>query len=448
MTTLTPHLIEKYGGPVPRYTSYPTAPQFHDGIGADTYAEWLAALDPSMGALSLYLHIPYCRKMCTYCGCNTKITRQHAPVAGYVDDLVAEIELVARHLGERFPVSNIHFGGGTPNMLTPEEFAGVMAALGDAFDLGPQTDTAVEIDPRLLTGRMADAMAAAGVTRASLGVQDLNDDVQQVIGRVQPLAVVDNALGLLRRAGITAINLDLMYGLPLQTVEKVRRSAELAAALGAHRIALFGYAHVPWMKPHQRLLDGYPRADGAGRLAQAEAAADTLAEHGYRRIGLDHFARREDPLVRAQASGRLMRNFQGYTTDDAPALIGFGASAIGTLPQGFVQNLPDVRGHARAVAAGRLPVARGLALTADDRRRAAIIERLMCDLKVDLSGFGGAPAFRPELARLGALAADGLAVLDGPRVTVPEDARPLVRVVAAVFDRYLDPAAGRHSKAV
>lgn len=446
--TLSAGLTEKYGGPVPRYTSYPTAPHFHGGVGAGTYAGWLAALDPSMGPLSLYLHVPFCREMCAYCGCHTKITRRHAPVAGYVETLIAEIALVARHLPGRFAVSQIHFGGGTPNMLAPDEFTRVMAALRGAFDLVPGAETAVEIDPRVLTGRMADAMAAAGVTRASLGVQDFNDDVQQTIGRVQPLAVVDCALGLLRRAGIHAINLDLMYGLPLQTVGKVRRTADIAAALGAQRIALFGYAHVPWMKAHQKLLDGYPRADGAERLAQAEAAAETLAGHGYRRVGLDHFALRDDPLCRAQGSGRLMRNFQGYTADDAPALIGFGASAIGTLPQGFVQNLPDARGYARAVAEGRLPIAKGLELTADDRVRAAIIGRLMCDLTVDLSDFGGALAFRPELARLALLAADGLAVLDGPRLTVPEQARPLVRVVAAVFDRYLDAGQGRHSRAV
>ncbi|MCF3628318.1 oxygen-independent coproporphyrinogen III oxidase [Thalassospiraceae bacterium LMO-SO8] len=446
------HLLEKYGGPVPRYTSYPTAPQFHDGIGAAAYADWLTALGPGDGPVSLYLHIPYCRELCTYCGCNTKITRRYAPIAGYVTDLTAEIDLVAANVGEPLAVSHVHFGGGTPNILGADDFLALMGHLRRSFAFGPDTETAVEVDPRVLTGDMAEAMAAAGVTRVSIGVQDLNEDVQQAINRVQPLSVVRRAVAMLRGAGINEINLDLMYGLPLQTVDRVLATVDQVAELEAQRIALFGYAHVPWMKSHQRLLDGLPRADAHGRFEQAEAAARRLARYGYRRIGLDHFATPGDGLARALDAGRLRRNFQGYTTDTADVLLAFGASAIGQLPGGYVQNAPDSGTYRRRIEAGRLATVKGLTLSGDDRRRRAVIERLMCDMAVDLEHFGGTAAFAAELTRLHAMEGDGLVRVAGARVTIPESARPLMRAVAAVFDGYLNPvgipSAGRHSMAV
>lgn len=446
------HLLEKYGGPVPRYTSYPTAPQFHDGIGAAAYADWLTALGPGDGPVSLYLHIPYCRELCTYCGCNTKITRRYAPIAGYVTDLTAEIDLVAANVGEPLAVSHVHFGGGTPNILGADDFLALMGHLRRSFAFGPDTETAVEIDPRVLTGDMAEAMAAAGVTRVSIGVQDLNEDVQRAINRVQPLSVVRRAVDMLRAVGIDEINLDLMYGLPLQTVDRVLATVDQVAELDAQRIALFGYAHVPWMKSHQRLLDGLPRADAQGRFEQAEAAARGLARYGYQRIGLDHFATPGDSLSRALDAGRLRRNFQGYTTDMADVLLALGASAIGQVPGGYVQNAPDSGTYRRRIEAGQLATVKGLTLSGDDRRRRAVIERLMCDMAVDLDRFGGTAAFAAELARLNAMAGDGLVRVAGARVTIPETARPLMRAVAAVFDGYLNPAgtpsAGRHSMAV
>jgi oxygen-independent coproporphyrinogen-3 oxidase len=449
---MDPHLLDIYGGPVPRYTSYPTAPQFRDSVGPDDYAGWLAGLAPADGPVSLYLHIPYCRELCTYCGCTTKISRRYAPIAAYVADLMTEIDLVAGHLGDPPAVSHVHFGGGTPNILGAGDFRALMARLRTAFRFGPDTEVAVEIDPRLLTHDMADAMVASGVTRVSIGVQDLNERVQRAINREQPFAVVRRAVDLLRAAGIDHINLDLMYGLPLQTVDHVLRTIDRTAELCAQRIALFGYAHVPWMKRHQRLLDGLPRADVQGRFDQAAAAALRLARYGFRRIGLDHFAVPDDALCRALDTGRLRRNFQGYTTDTADVLLGLGASAIGQLPGGYVQNAPDAGTYGRRIAEGVLATAKGMPIDADDRRRRAVIERLMCDMTVDLDRFGGAAAFAAELARLDAMAADGLVRVDGAEVTIPEDARPLMRAVAAVFDAYL-PAPGsvpvaRHSQAV
>ncbi|HAD86193.1 MAG TPA: oxygen-independent coproporphyrinogen III oxidase [Rhodospirillaceae bacterium] len=445
-------LLSKYGGPVPRYTSYPTAPHFHDGIGGGTYAQWLRALRPAGGPVSLYLHVPFCRQLCTYCGCNTKITRQYGPVADYADLLAREIALVAREIPERLAVSHVHFGGGTPNILAPDDFVLLLQRLKRAFDISPETEIAVEVDPRHLTRDMVRAMASEGVNRVSMGVQDLNPEVQQAINRVQPLGVVSGAIEMLRDAGIDRINLDLMYGLPEQTMERLLRTVDLAADLGAQRIALFGYAHVPWMKTHQRLLEKFARAGAHGRFEQAEAAALRLAEHGYRRIGLDHFARPGDELLTAQAAGDLRRNFQGYTTDTAETVLAFGASSIGRLPQGFVQNAPDVGGYRRAVLADTPATVKGVALDDDDRLRGGIIEALMCDMAVDLDRFGGAAAYGAELARLHELAADGLVRIDGAKVSVPEAARPFMRVVAAQFDGYLHapagPKGGRHSMAV
>ena len=446
---IAPSIIEKYGGPVPRYTSYPTAPQFHDGVGPEAYARWLEAIKPKDERLSVYLHIPFCRELCTYCGCNTKITHRDRPIAEYVQVLEQEIDLVGEHLAGRPAVSHLHFGGGTPNILTPRQFTSLMERLGRHLKLDGETETALELDPRNLTDGLVRAMADTGVSRVSIGVQDLDPDVQRVINRIQPLNVLERAMDMLRAAGIEKINLDLMYGLPLQNVEKARHTAIQAARLGASRVALFGYAHVPWMKKHQRLLDAYPRGDGADRHAQAEAAAEILVACGYQRIGLDHFARPDDALARAAGTpGELKRNFQGYTTDGAERLLALGASAIGQFPEGFVQNAPDARGYARMVGGGTLPVVKGLEIDEDDRRRAGIIERLMCDLAVDLECFGGAQAYGPELAGLQNLEKDGLVAVDGARVTIPEEARPLMRVVAATFDRYLARSEARHSRAV
>lgn len=447
-----PHLLDTYGGPVPRYTSYPTAPHFRGGIGPVDYADGLAGLTPPDGPVSIYLHIPYCRELCTYCGCTTKITRRYAPIAVYVADLRAEIDLVAAALGTPPAVSHVHFGGGTPNILGADDFRAVMDHLRAVFRFGPQTETAVEIDPRVLTHDMAEAMAAGGVTRVSIGVQDLNERVQRAINREQPFAVVRRAVDLLRAVGIDRINLDLMYGLPLQTVDHVLRTVDRTAELEAQRIALFGYAHVPWMKRHQSLLDDLPRADAQGRFDQAAAAALRLTRNGYRRVGLDHFAMPDDALCHALEAGRLRRNFQGYTTDTANVLLGLGASAIGELPGGYVQNAPDTGTYSRRIAAGQLATVKGIVINADDRRRRAVIERLMCDMTVDLDRFGGASMFATELARLVDMAVDGLVRVDGAVVTVPEDARSLMRAVAAVFDAYL-PAPGmappaRHSQAV
>ncbi|MCS6892155.1 MAG: oxygen-independent coproporphyrinogen III oxidase [Rhodovarius sp.] len=426
---------------VPRYTSYPTAPHFHPGIGPREYADWLAAL-PAEATLSLYLHVPFCQAMCAYCGCHTKVVRRPEPIEAYLAALLAEIELVSDATAAR-RVTHLHWGGGTPTMLGLPGMAQVMEALARRFDLSALAEHAIELDPRAMTEETARGLAGLGTNRASLGVQDFNAAVQRAIGRIQPYDVVAAAVEHLRRHGIRSINLDLMYGLPLQDREGLLRSLELAHGLAPDRIALFGYAHVPWMKKHQRLIEEGTLPGPQARLMQAEAARSLLLGLGYMGVGLDHFARPEDELARAAREGRLRRNFQGYTTDAADALIGLGASAIGRLPQGFVQNRPDLRAYRAAIAAGRFATQRGKALSADDLLRGAIIERLMCDFAVEVDR-AMLEEVRPRLAPL---AEQGIVTLRGGRIVVTAEGRPFVRLVAAAFDAYLDQA-GRHSAAV
>ncbi len=445
-------LLQRYDAPVPRYTSYPTAPHFHEGVDAEVYRDWLAAI-PRDERLSLYLHVPYCTRMCWYCGCHTKVVRQYGPVGDYARSLEREVALVADAVPEGPRVTHVHWGGGTPTMLSSEDFTVLMSALRQGFSFAAEAEVAVEIDPRTLTKDKVLALARAGVTRASLGVQDFNEITQQAINRIQPFEMSAESVGWLRDADISAINFDLMYGLPHQTVELVVKTVDLAASLKPDRLALFGYAHVPWMKTHQRMIDEAALPGATERLLQAEAAAERLAEHGYRRIGLDHFARADDSLARAADDGRLRRNFQGYTDDQAGVLLGFGASAIGGLPQGYVQNAVPFGTYAEAIASGQLATSRGVEVDADDRLRRAVIERLMCDLAVDLSQFGGDPGappdrFAQELSALAPMVRDGLVAIDGSRVLITDVGQPLMRTVCAVFDRYLASGKGRHSRAV
>ncbi|MBA5779130.1 oxygen-independent coproporphyrinogen III oxidase [Stappia sp. F7233] len=437
---------------VPRYTSYPTAPHFHAGIDGEAYAGWLAGLDSSHD-LSLYLHVPYCRQICHYCGCNTKGARKDAPVIAYARTLLAEIDLVVKHLGKGRNVAHIHWGGGTPSLLPADSFLRIVKRLRGNFTFKESLEHAIELDPRTVTEELADRLAAAGVNRASLGVQDFDAGVQMAIGRHQPFSVVERSVEALRKAGIDQINFDLMYGLPHQTRETILHTVELTRLLSPGRVALFGYAHVPWMKKHQRLIDEAALPGAKARIELADSARAALLDAGYEAIGLDHFALADDSMAIALHDGTLRRNFQGYTTDTAGALIGFGSSSIGFLPQGYVQNAPDVGTWTRQVNSDRLPIAKGIALSSDDRARAEIIERLMTVYEADIGAiarkhgldFAG---FAESFGQIGEMVADGLATTDGMRVHISEAGRPYVRVAAATFDAYLARGAARHSVAV
>ena len=446
-------LIARYADQrLPRYTSYPTAPHFNGAIGADTYAGWLAAT-PAGTPASLYVHVPFCRRMCWYCGCNTAVTLRDEPVAAYVDMLKTEIGLVRQHLGKRLPAVHLHFGGGTPTIMAPALFADLMALLDETFEFRPDAERAIEIDPRTLTREMVGALAASGINRASLGVQSLDPAVQKAINRVQTYEQTADAVDWLRAAGIEGINLDLIYGLPHQTVASAEETVTRCLALRPDRIAVFGYAHVPSFKKHQRRIDEATLPDGAARNAQAEAIAATLVAAGYRQIGIDHYAHAEDSLAVAQAGGRLHRNFQGYTTDPAELLLALGASAIGRLPQGYVQNDPIVRGYSEAIAEKRFATVKGYALTEDDRLRADLIERLMCDFRVDVDEVCQRHGCRPDqlddaLARIDEMAADGIVNLQDGVIEIAPDAQGLARAVAATFDAYLPNSTRVHSPAL
>jgi oxygen-independent coproporphyrinogen-3 oxidase len=431
---------------VPRYTSYPTAPNFTTAITPARYADWLSSL-PEDSGLSLYIHVPFCAELCLYCGCNTKAVRRREPVDRYLKTLIDEIAIAASHLGPR-KVTHLHWGGGTPSMLGEAGLQRVMDRLAGAFDLSSLHEHAIEIDPRHANASLAAALARIGVNRASFGVQDFSAEVQRAIGRIQPFDVVRHCVDMFVEAGILGLNIDLMYGLPRQSAAGIARNADLAASLQPGRIALFGYAHVPWMKKSQRLIDASLLPGHQERLAQARVAANVLTGHGFRAIGFDHFADPRDELAIAARDGRLRRNFQGYTTDQADALIGFGASAISRTPSGYAQNAPDVAGYTRAVAAGQLPIVKGLELTSDDRLRGQIIERLLCDFAIDLDAVAAPHRFDDEIAALSPLVDAGLVRIDDRRITIPKTGRSFARLVAAAFDAYLPANRTRHSAAV
>jgi oxygen-independent coproporphyrinogen-3 oxidase len=422
---ISPETFARYAAMrVPRYTSYPTAPHFSDAVGATQYRPWLGAL-PAGEPVSVYLHIPFCREMCWYCGCHTTVTRRQAPVSRYVATLVREIELTAGAIGRKLTVGHLHWGGGSPTLLSSDDVALIHAALKQCFVLDPMAESAVEIDPRTLSPELATAFGRAGVNRASLGVQSFDPKVQAAINRIQSFESTAAAVGMLRDRGIPAINFDLVYGLPLQSVHSCLDTVEQALRLQPDRLAVFGYAHVPSLKAHQRKIDAAALPGPAERYEQAEAIAQAATARGYHQIGLDHFALPGDSLTVASEAGTLHRNFQGYTVDPCATLIGFGASAIGRLSQGYVQNATRIPDYERRVAAGSLATVRGYELTADDRRRASIIEQLMCDNQADVSGIE---------APLEQLETEGLIRRQGDVIEVVENARPLVRTVAAAFD--------------
>jgi oxygen-independent coproporphyrinogen-3 oxidase len=437
---------------LPRYTSYPTAPQFSDAIGHKAYEQWLASL-PAGTSASLYLHVPFCRSMCWYCGCHTTITQRDAPIVDYLEALRREIGLVADRLSNPLPVRHVHFGGGTPTIMQPSELLGLMALMRQKFSLDSKTEIAVEIDPRTLTRTMTAALGEAGVTRASLGVQSFDPVVQRAINRIQSFEQTARATEGLRAAGVRGVNFDLIYGLPHQTVESCIETVRQSIELRPERFSVFGYAHIPTFKKHQRRIDEAALPDGAARYEQAEAIAEALAVAGYRRIGLDHYALPDDSMAQAQVDGVLHRNFQGYTTDPSDVLIGFGASAIGRLTQGYAQNEVVLGRYAERISRGEFATAKGYALTADDRLRADLIERVMCDFQVDLAQVCGRHGVAPEailrsIPRLRVLEQHGIIRLKGNVLSVNDDTRFLVRSVASAFDAYLGQSGRTHSRAV
>jgi oxygen-independent coproporphyrinogen-3 oxidase len=450
--TVDQAVIDRHSAPVPRYTSYPTAPHFNATVDRNAYASWLRALEPSSPA-SLYLHVPFCDRLCWFCGCHTKQVRRYEPIADYARVLRSEIALVAEHIGRPQAVTALHFGGGSPSMLEPADVASLRAALDAHFALRQDCEISLEVDPNDVTADRLRAWAAFGVNRVSFGVQDFDDRVQHAINRIQTYDQTKAAIEGFRGVGVRSVNLDVLYGLPHQTAATLTRTVEQVIGLAPDRVALFGYAHVPWMKKHQRLIETAALPDAAARFEQAQLGARLLTDAGYLQIGIDHFALPDDGLAICRAAGKVRRNFQGYTTDDAPAVIGLGASAIGRLPQGYVQNVVATADYARTVQSGRLATVKGFELTQADNVRAAVIERLMCDFGFSLqelrAAFGG---HVDPIARIALDVRrhdkDGLTSFDGQRFAVTVDGRPFVRTIASRFDHYFQAGASRHSAAV
>ena len=452
MTTLSDRQLTHATRALPRYTSYPTALAFQPAPDDADIRRWLGDIQ-SHDTLSIYAHIPFCERLCWYCGCHTSVPNGYARVARFLDHLKREIDLWGEALPAHAGTAHLHFGGGSPNSLNTGDFADLLALLATRFRLRPGAEVAVELDPGTLQREFAGGLGAAGVTRASLGVQTFDPEVQRLVNRFQPVEQVATAVDDLRGGGVAAINFDMMYGLPGQTCANVAASMATALALDPDRVALFGYAHVPWMKKHQAVIRDADLADVSGRWAQAEAAESVLAAHGYVRIGMDHYARPDDPMTARLAEGTLHRNFQGYTDDPSSVLIGVGPSAISSLPFAYAQNRLRVDDWAADIAAGRLPVGRQLETTSDDRLRRTVIERLMCDLQVDVGAVcldhgREVSTLDPAIAGARALTADGLCQVEGRRVRVPSDMARLVRVVAACFDNRSVIAPKRHSAAI
>jgi len=436
---------------VPRYTSYPTAPHFHPGIDAGSVRGWISALEAS-DEISLYLHIPYCDRLCWFCACHTKQTRHYAPVATFLRSLHREIATVGTIMRGKGRVRAVHLGGGSPTMLKPEDIVALGAALRNSLDFLDGASLSVEIDPNDMDAGRLDAFAGIGMTRASLGVQDFDPKVQKAINREQSFQATRDVVEAARARGVKSVNLDLLYGLPHQTLDSVAATVAQALSLHPDRLALFGYAHVPWFKKHQTMIDEAWLPDPAARLAQSQLAARLIVERGYQAVGLDHFARPDDTLAIAASTGIIRRNFQGYTEDQCETLIGLGPSAISRFRQGYAQNIVATGEYEKVVDKGLLATARGIAFSPDDLARGWIIERLMCDFAfsaLDLvERFGDVGQKLLLTASRLANGPGALLQLEGDHFVVPIDGRPLVRVVAAKFDKYLQNGAGKHSLAV
>ncbi|MBE3637524.1 oxygen-independent coproporphyrinogen III oxidase [Mangrovicoccus algicola] len=435
---------------VPRYTSYPTAPQFSASVAEPQVRDWIAAI-PAGAAVSLYVHVPFCRHLCWFCACRTQGTQRLETVRAYLDTLLEEIRRLRAILPAGVRLSRLHWGGGTPTLMDPAMIATLAGAIAEMAPFAPGAEFSVEIDPNEIDAPRMAALAAAGMNRASVGVQDFDPAIQKTIGRIQSVETTARAIEMIRAAGVHSLNADILYGLPDQSPARIAASVERLLALAPDRVALYGYAHVPWMARRQAMIPSDRLPTPEERLRLFETARDLFAAAGYREIGIDHFALPSDSLAIAARNGRLRRNFQGYTEDPAEVLIGIGASSISRFPQGYAQNAGSTSDYTAHVRAGRFPVARGHVFSAEDRVRARLIEALMCDFAVDLSAVlhPGGPDAAEVRGWMAAAAARfaGFVTLENDRLAILPEGRPLARMVARSFDAYAMAATG-HSSAV
>ncbi|MES2334578.1 MAG: oxygen-independent coproporphyrinogen III oxidase [Pseudomonadota bacterium] len=435
---------------VPRYTSYPTAPHFGPDIGPGDFGRWIKAI-PEGSEISLYVHVPFCRRLCWFCACRTQGTTSDAPVIAYVETLKAEIALLAAHLPRGVSLSRLHWGGGTPTLLSADLMRDLAKAIFAVAPMAAGGEFSVEIDPNEIDDARLDALAAAGMNRASIGVQDFDPMIQKAIGREQGYALTRDVAQRIRARGVASLNADILYGLPFQTAPRISDSVQKLLTLAPDRVALYGYAHVPWMSRRQQMIPSDAMPTPQERLSLFETARRLFLWDGYVEIGIDHFAKPGDGMARALQSGQLRRNFQGYTDDPAPVLIGLGASSISRFPQGFAQNASGTAEHTRAIRDGRFSTHRGHRFQGEDLLRARIIEALMCDFRVSLDELlqdFDVSAARIDSLFLSAKAEFGEMVrLTADSFFIPERARPLTRMIARAFDAH-DNAKARHSSAI
>jgi oxygen-independent coproporphyrinogen III oxidase len=435
---------------VPRYTSYPTAPHFGTGVAPKQFSEWIQAV-PAGSTISLYLHVPFCRRLCWFCACRTQGTSSDEPVRAYAQTLKAEIAILKRNLAPGITLSRLHWGGGTPTLLTPDLMRDLADTIFDAVPMGQGGEFSVEIDPNEVDEARLDALALAGMNRASIGVQDFDPEIQKVIGREQSYELTKRVADMIRTRGVSSLNADILYGLPHQTQTRIADSVQKLLTLSPDRVALYGYAHVPWMSRRQQMIPSDAMPTPEERLRLFETARKLFTWDGYQEIGIDHFARPDDSMAIAARNGTLRRNFQGYTDDTSPVLIGLGASSISRFPQGYAQNVSGTSDYTKAIRNGAFSTHRGHVFTSEDRLRARIIEALMCDFHVDrdalIRDFGARPDHLDQMFRAAKDSFDGMVTLDATGLSIPPKGRPLTRMIARAFDAY-DQTKAQHSAAV
>ena len=453
MATLSPEILRRYDRPGPRYTSYPTAAEFHDGVDRSTYRDHLTrASQRSDEPLSLYLHLPFCEHRCLYCGCNVVVTRKREVASQYLSHLESEIRLVASRLGDRRRLRQMHWGGGTPTYQTSDELRHLYGVVRDVFDFEPDAEVAIEVDPRVTRDEQLETLRELGFNRLSLGVQDVNPDVQTAIDRVQPFELTVHQVELARSLGFSGVNIDLIYGLPLQTADGFARTLQQVAELRPDRLAVYSYAHMPWLAVQQRRIDESTLPSPDLKLRLISDAVSTLTGAGYLAIGMDHFALPDDELGRAVADGTLWRNFMGYTVRHAPDMVGCGTSAIGEVDGAFFQNEKKLIRYQTAIRDHGCAIHRGYVLSDDDHVRRHVITSLMCHSTLSIPEvearfnieFGS--YFDAELQALEPLAEDGLVELAPSHIHVVGVGRLLVRNAAMVFDNHRRGAVSSHPR--
>jgi oxygen-independent coproporphyrinogen-3 oxidase len=442
---ITTELLAKYDRPGPRYTSYPTAPHFHEGFDEAAYRDRLTtAAQRAAEPLSMYVHIPFCEARCSYCGCNVVISPHRGPEVAYLDTLERELDLLASALDGRRKLNQLHWGGGTPTYLSPEQCERLFGAVVERFEVDPGAEVAVEVDPCVTSVEHLQTLRQLGFNRLSMGVQDIDPDVQEAVGRHQPLELTSGHVEEARRLGFESVNVDLIYGLPRQTEAGFRTTVQtIIRDVAPDRVACFSYAHVPWIKPHQRQLDPASLAGGWDKFRLFAGAAEEFDASGYRFIGFDHFARPDDELTRALDDGRLHRNFMGYTVMPASDQVGVGVTSIGDLAGAYVANRRNLARYRRAVDGGRLPVARGILRSREDDLRAAVIRSIICTLGLEFSKIADewnvdvGDHFADALAQLEEPVSDGLVEISDVELRVTPRGRFFLRNICMPFDAYL-----------